>query len=409
MKILVLTSIYPQPDDEKNSGVTPVVHYFTKEWVKNGHEVFVIHNSNKFLFFLYLIPNFIKQKINSLLGIVVPNINQRKKLYRISDGVKIKRIPILKLIPKRDFLKYQINKQFKKIKKTLKEENFKPDLIIGHWEAPQIQLVSMLKDYYNTRSAIVLHGINYLNEKKYLTKNREHVENIDVFGGRSEEIAKYIKDLVKLEYEPFVCYSGIPDKFIRQNTISYTEKRFGDGAINEFLYVGRLIERKNIDTIIKALRIANKSDNFTLNIIGTGACEVELKKLSYNLGLKNNINFRGYTSRDKVINYMRDAQCFTMVSRDEVFGLVYLEAMSQGCIVIAAKGEGFDGIIADEENGFLCEAGNEKELARIYKKINSLSKSEKEYISQNAIKTAHSLTESKVAKIYLENVIRKSN
>ena len=35
MNILVLTSVYPQDDDENNIGVTPVVQYFAKEWIKS--------------------------------------------------------------------------------------------------------------------------------------------------------------------------------------------------------------------------------------------------------------------------------------------------------------------------------------------------------------------------------------
>jgi len=56
MKILVLTSVYPQPDDDKYTGVTPVVHYYAKEWAKAGHDVLVIHNANKFILPVYHQP-----------------------------------------------------------------------------------------------------------------------------------------------------------------------------------------------------------------------------------------------------------------------------------------------------------------------------------------------------------------
>jgi len=39
--ILILTPIYPAPDIPKTE--TPVVHYFTREWVKIGYNVRVIH------------------------------------------------------------------------------------------------------------------------------------------------------------------------------------------------------------------------------------------------------------------------------------------------------------------------------------------------------------------------------
>ena len=92
-----------------------------------------------------------------------------------------------------------------------------------------------------------------------------------------------------------------------------------------------------------------------------------------------------------------------MISSNEVFKLVYLEAMAQGCIVIASKGGGFDGIIVDGQNGFLCDPGDSDQLESIYRRINTLPKEEKEAIS--AIKTAVSHTDSNAARRYLDRVL----
>ena len=48
----------------------------------------------------------------------------------------------------------------------------------------------------------------------------------------------------------------------------------------------------------------------------------------------------------------------------KTFGLVYLEAMARGCITVASRDEGFDGIIQDGVNGFLCKSGDETELVQ---------------------------------------------
>ena len=93
-----------------------------------------------------------------------------------------------------------------------------------------------------------------------------------------------------------------------------------------------------------------------------------------------------------------------MISKDEAFGLVYLEAMGAGCIVIAAKNEGFDGIIEHGVNGFLCTAGDSDELTKLISHINQLSVQELNLISNNAINTAHLLTDDIVARNYLISV-----
>ena len=94
-----------------------------------------------------------------------------------------------------------------------------------------------------------------------------------------------------------------------------------------------------------------------------------------------------------------------MISRHETFGMVYLEAMAHGCITIASKKEGFDGIIENGKNGFLCNAGDSQELFELLKQIESFSKEQKLRIRKNAIETSRHLTESIVAQKYIEDVL----
>src|SRR5690606_27533936 len=96
--------------------------------------------------------------------------------------------------------------------------------------------------------------------------------------------------------------------------------------------------------------------------------------------------------------------CYVMVSESEAFGLVYLEAMSKGCITIGTKGQGIDGIIIHGVNGFLCESGNPDKLADLILYINSLTIEELTTISQNAINTTLEMTDWKVAESYFNNI-----
>lgn len=401
MKILVLTSVYPQPDDIKSSGVTPVVHYFAKEWIKMGHEVIVIHNANRFILPLYMVPNKIVQILNSKIGMVAPNKKQRKKIYNDLDGVKVYRLPITKLIPRGRFFSFQIKKQFQEIKKILKLNNFYPDLILGHWENPQIPLVSMLKKEYKCKSSIVFHEISYMNkdwEQKYM-------KDIDIIGARSSYIEKKIKEKFKSIDNTFICYSGIPERYIKLDDSTNFSKKLNK---NNYVYVGRLIERKYVSTIIEALNIAHPNKDFKLDIIGVGDKEENLRKLVKSLNLQDQVNFLGRLERDLVHDVMKNASCFTMVSKGEAFGLVYLEAMSSGCLVIGSKNEGIDGVIIDKENGFLCDSGNVEQLAEIYRYISNLDYDEKYRISNNAINTVKEFTDYKVAENYIKNIVENN-
>lgn len=99
---------------------------------------------------------------------------------------------------------------------------------------------------------------------------------------------------------------------------------------------------------------------------------------------------------------MSKADVFAMVSTNETLGLVYLEAMSQGCITIGSKGEGIDGIIKDGVNGYLCEPKNIESVKCTLLKALTLRCEERAIIVGNAINTIMNYTEDRVVSNYLE-------
>ena len=101
---------------------------------------------------------------------------------------------------------------------------------------------------------------------------------------------------------------------------------------------------------------------------------------------------------------MDSADVFIMISENETFGLVWLEAMSRGCIAIASRDEGMDGVIINGVNGFLCKAGDENELERIISDIKKMDATELHQISQKAIETAKNMTDRKMAEAYINGI-----
>lgn len=101
---------------------------------------------------------------------------------------------------------------------------------------------------------------------------------------------------------------------------------------------------------------------------------------------------------------MQNSDIFCMPSQNETLGLVYLEAMSKGCITIGTQNEGIDGIIVDHKNGFLVEP-NEASLSKTLKQIFDMKEEELVKISDEAIKTAKIYTEKNMSKKYF-NLIK---
>lgn len=400
MKILVLTSVYPEPDDGTEI-VTPTVKYFCDKWAEQGHDIIVIHNNSCFPLPFYWIPEFVRKKMESKLGHNFPVRSARNSLMTQEEGVKIFRLPLKKVLPHGKFSRTRINKQIKKIENILDKEKFVPEVIISHWINPQIDLITKLGEKYNAKTSLVFHGD--CSEKNIEKFNLiEKINKLDAVGCRNETYANYVKEKLNLKKTPFVCYSGIPDDLAQQQIENIGILELEDSL--NFIYVGRLIKYKNVDVIIRALH-KKYQDRAILHIVGEGAEEENLRQLSRQLKIEKNIIFHGQLPRNEVYRMMKKSYCFIMVSDNETFGMVYIEAMLAGCVTIASKAGGVDGVIIDGENGFLSKQGDESELVKTLDEIEKKSKEEIAKIRKKAILTAYTYRDSEIARKYLNDVL----
>ena len=400
MNILVLTNVYPHKDD-KNIDITKVVAYFAREWVSQGHNVVTVVNSTGFPKIYYSVGKVVENFVTSHYRISEsPNAMWSNEFEFDDFGVKVYNMPMLKFIPKGKFFESTFKNQLVKIKKKLSEIGFVPDVITGHWANPQMRLVAELAEYYKAKSALVLHS----DHKKELCERygvNDYMNRIDHFGFRSKSALERAKNYLKFENEPFICSSGFPKHFL-DFCIDIEKKDFSSDKIRLFT-ASRLVDCKNINSVISAADAALKNVDFEYVVAGDGPLMQPLKNQAEECGLSEKICFLGQIDRDEVQKIMAKSNVYVMISR-ETFGLVYIEAMLQGCIVIASRDCGIDGIVVDGENGFLCEEGNAEELADIFKKIITMSPDEKKRLAVNAVKTAKQYSEPDVARRYLENI-----
>jgi len=399
MNILVLTSEYPSEKYPKPDW-TWVVPYFCREWVKQGHRVVVVNNTSRFPKVYYEIAKYMRKQIANYFDVSEKGLEETKwrKRFTFSDfGVKVYNLPMKKMIPGGEFSRREFRQQIKKISNILEKEDFKPNVITGHWLNPQLRLVCGLgKIYKDIKTAIVFHG-DYGKEICRKHKAHEYIDGIDAVGCRSKAACNEIKMYLPIK-NCFVCASGIPDEYITKDRL---DKKFHSERLHVFS-AGRLVKYKNFGTIIGAC--AKSLQDYQLLIAGDGPLRNKLIEQIRAEKQHEKVKLIGKIDRELVQQYMVDADVFILISNTETFGLVYLEAMIHGCMVIASYGGGMDGIIKDGENGFLCEQGNEEKLGEILKNIILLNEKEKYRISKNAIETAREYTNSKAARRYLENI-----
>lgn len=397
MRILMLISVYKDQSLGNKDTSTNIVNSFVKEWKKQGHEVLVIHNSHCYPRLVHEIPSKFKKVLAAKMGFAISDYNAVVSKDYLDDGVKVFRLPIKKYIPHSQPTKGAITKQVTKIITILRKENFNPDIITGHWASPQMEIISELKKVYNCKTAIVLHGTGYINSQKFNAK--EYLKNIDSLGARSLSQAKQIKEILQLEKLPFVCNSGVPDEYLKEYKLNID--KYKNIKTWEITYVGRLVSYKNIDATINALSKI-KDVNWEFNIVGDGASRTELEELVRKLNLTEKVHFLGRVPREQVMKILNDTHIFVMISTNEIFGLVYLEAMAASCLTIASKYGGVDGIIINKKNGFLCSEGNDYELNSIIKDIIKSDSGSLQTIVKDAYSTVQEYTDYKVAEKYLK-------
>lgn len=398
MNILILTNIYPGPGMEKDN--TPVVHYFTREWAAMGHKVYVVHYAANFPRPVMWAAALVKKPLAALLGTPVRTTIATEHEYTL-EGVHVKCIPMTKYYLHAPYNKQCIDRAFHKTVSWLQQNDFTPDIVSSHWVNPQVEIMLRLKQLYSIKACYVAHIPPFEFERIYSRQQTaKMLMQMDMIGFRSLQIKKEFENQYKLPVQKFMCYSGVPESFLCANNIQ--KRQFNN--VRSFIFVGAMYPRKHPDKVLEAVVQTYGKEPFRITFIGQGEMEKKIRNKAQRLGISESVHILGRQSREQVVRHLSQNDVFIMISKKETYGLVYLEAMAQGCITVASRHEGFDGIIVDNQNGFLCKAGDTQELCGVINKIRKMTSEELCQISNEAINTATALTDRNTATTYLNNL-----
>lgn len=145
--------------------------------------------------------------------------------------------------------------------------------------------------------------------------------------------------------------------------------------IPTLLFCGRLIQRKGIDVLLKALPEVLAKQPVRVVITGEGDSKAEWEALSAELGLEEVVNFAGFVSNEELANLYN--QCTAYVhpaifddnGDTEGLGVVLIEALSYQKPVIASKVGGIVDVIKDGETGLLVPEKDTEALANAILRI----------------------------------------
>jgi phosphatidyl-myo-inositol dimannoside synthase len=133
------------------------------------------------------------------------------------------------------------------------------------------------------------------------------------------------------------------------------------------LSVARLIERKGIDTVIRAL--ARLDPEITYRVVGSGPDLPRLERLAGDLGVAARVRFLGRLDAADLEREYATCSAFVLPARRtadgdlEGYGLVYFEAAAWGRPVIAGRSGGEVDAVVDGQTGLLVDGASVEAVA----------------------------------------------
>lgn len=130
------------------------------------------------------------------------------------------------------------------------------------------------------------------------------------------------------------------------------------------LYVGNIIARKGLHTVIEALAQTTSAELWVAGDASVDAGYTQkLYQLIERLGLFGRVHFLDTLHGDALADQYRQAHLLVMPSRYESFGIVYMEGMGFGLPAIGTTRGAAHELISHEENGFLIPVDDADMLA----------------------------------------------
>ena len=182
---------------------------------------------------------------------------------------------------------------------------------------------------------------------------------------------KRVYDIYEQKDKMSIYFPIIQDeKVLRQNlqlSIPISNKYIEDNNLlgkKVILFVGRLIELKNVGILIDALRRI-KDDDVVLVVVGSGDGSPDDREREWkNQAIQSEMDviFTGHLTGTDLIAWYNIANVLVLPSLREAFGAVVNEALVAGCSCIVSDAAGSASIIKNRQNGYVFESNNIDDL-----------------------------------------------
>ena len=147
------------------------------------------------------------------------------------------------------------------------------------------------------------------------------------------------------------------------------------GRTRRILFVGRLVERKGVEYLIRAVPELELPFPVELDIVGGGPEEESLRELVRLLGLAGRVNLAGRVSNERLKEFYAGCDCFVLPAivdsrgDTEGLGVVMIEALSYRKPVVASALGGIVDVIHHDQTGLLVPEKDPRALAAAIRRL----------------------------------------
>jgi len=277
---------------------------------------------------------------------------------------------------------------------------YKFDVINTHFVVPSGPLGYAISKLFGIPNVLSLHGGDIYDPSKKLSPHRNRffkavvrflLNRADVIVAQSSNT----RNNAIAYYAPKKEIQIIPLAF-HPPVIPKTSRRKLGLNENDFICitVGRLIKRKSIDVLIRAIALVNKPA-VKLLIMGDGPEREYLESLVSELSLRDRVQFLGFVADEQKFAYLSQSDLFVLTSMHEGFGIVFMEAMYCGLPIVATNHGGQVDFLVDGENALLINVGDVKGCAESIMKF---------YTDKKLYAHCSANNKKKITTFYAENV-----
>ena len=249
------------------------------------------------------------------------------------------------------------------------------DIVHAHWIFPQGFCAALAKYLSFSKTPILCtsHGGDLYGLKSgffHKIKNWT-LKRFDHFAVVSHGMKQYVSDF----------FHPAPENIhVLPMGVDLQTKFIGDPSSHRtpgsLLFVGRLVKKKGVNYLIQSIKLLHQREMaIQLTIVGEGPERPALETLSNTLKLNHSITFRGGLESQQLPELYRSAPLaiFPFVQAEdgdmEGLGLVMVEAMGCGCLVIAGDVPAVHDVIEDGVTGYICNPTDPVDLADQIEKV----------------------------------------